>query len=347
MPLKARRIFRLGLTTALALLCAYALGSRMALPFLAPIMALMLTAKPGPPLGLKKVFGLLLLVLITLGIGLLLIPMLRSYPVTAVLVVAVGLYLSSYLTINLGKGLVGVFLTMGFTMISVAGSLDFSLATSVIESLCLGIVIAVACHHLVYPWFPEDAVASQAPPAEVGASQSSWIALRTTLVVLPVYLLALTNPTLYMPTMMKAVTISQQSSLMSARQVAHDLIASTFVGGCFAIAFWVLLSLAPSLWMFFWLMLGFALYFAAKLNGLISSRFNGAFWIDVTVTMLILLGPAVQDSSNGKDVYMAFFVRLGLFVFVVLYAALAIRALEFLRSRRRSHVNIVTPIEVA
>ena len=49
--------------------------------------------------------------------------------------------------------------------------------------------------------------------------------------------------------------------------------------------------------------------------------------------MLILLGPAVEDSANGKDVYQAFAVRLGLFIAVTVYAWLAIVALEWLRLR--------------
>lgn len=34
------------------------------------------------------------------------------------------------------------------------------------------------------------------------------------------------------------------------------------------------------------------------------------------MTLLILLGPAVEDSDNDKDVYTAFLVRMGLFVAV-------------------------------
>ena len=48
-----------------------------------------------------------------------------------------------------------------------------------------------------------------------------------------------------------------------------------------------------------------------------------------------LLGSAVQDSANGKDVYQAFVVRMGLFVAVALYAWLAVHLLEQLRDRRR------------
>ena len=54
------------------------------------------------------------------------------------------------------------------------------------------------------------------------------------------------------------------------------------------------------------------------------------------MTMLILLGPAVEDSANGKDVYAAFFVRMCLFVAVTLYAWLAVYLLEYLRAHRLS-----------
>ena len=48
--------------------------------------------------------------------------------------------------------------------------------------------------------------------------------------------------------------------------------------------------------------------------------------------MLILLGPAVEDSANGKDVYKAFAVRMGLFLLITLYAWLALIFLEWLRA---------------
>ena len=193
-PVAARRVFRLSLTTALALAGAYALT--LPLPIIAPLFAFMLTAAPGPPPGPKGLFGLILVVLITLGVGLLLIPMLNHYPVSAILVVAVGLYFSNYLTVNLGKGLVGALLTVGFTLISAAGLLSYQLATTVIQALVFGIALAVCCQWIVYPWFPERTVLAKKDKKPTGAEQSSWVALRATLIVLPAYLLALTNPCL-------------------------------------------------------------------------------------------------------------------------------------------------------
>jgi hypothetical protein len=67
----------------------------------------------------------------------------------------------------------------------------------------------------------------------------------------------------------------------------------------------------------------------------LASRYPPSFWVNVAITTLILLGSAVQDSADGKDVYQAFAVRMGLFIAVTLYAWLAMSMLERLRDRRR------------
>ena len=340
MPIEARRIFRLSLTTALALAAAYALA--VPLPFLAPLFALLLTAAPAAPMGLKGLLGLILVVLLTLGVGLLMTPMLTNYAVSAILITALGLYFSTYLTVNLGKGLVGMFLTVGFTLIPAAGTVDFFLAVTVIKALVLGIGLAIVCQWLVYPWFPEDAAPAgrDRPPAD-DVPATSWIALRATLIVLPPFLLALSNPSMYLAIILKSVSLGQQGSVIDARHAGRELLGSTFLAGCFAVLFWFALKLCPSLWMFFLWMLLFGIYFASKLYRLIASRFPPSFWQNVIVTMLILLGPAVQDSASGKDVYKAFAVRMGLFIAVTLYAWLAIRVLEELRTRHQERLPLL------
>ncbi len=333
MHIQARRVFRLSATTALSLAAAYAL--QLPLPYLAPIFALLLTLQPAPPLGVKKLLGLLVLIFVTLGSGLLLIPLLVYYPLPAILLVGLGLYTSFYLMVNKGKMLPGLFLTIGFTLISAAGTVSSALAILVIQSLAIGIVIAILCQWLVYPWFPEDPSPAEAkPPPGKGADHSNWLALRGALIIMPAYLLVLSNPAMYMPVIMKSVSLSQQSSLVSVRNAGQELLGSTFLGGCFAIAIWALLGMTVNLWMFFLWMLLFTTWFAAKIYGVLTSRFPPSFWQNVAVTLLILLGSAVLDSQNGKDVYAAFFSRISLFVAVTLYAWLAVYLLESWRKRR-------------
>jgi hypothetical protein len=148
---------------------------------------------------------------------------------------------------------------------------------------------------------------------------------------------------MYLAIIMKSVSLGQQSSVVSARDAGRELLGSTFLGGCFAILFWFALKIHPSLWMFFLWMLLCGIYFSSKLYGLIRSRYPASFWQNVGVTMLILLGPAVEDSASGKDVYAAFAVRMGLFVAVTLYAWLAIYLLEQLRTRNLKRRTVPTP----
>ncbi|MEL7045471.1 MAG: DUF2955 domain-containing protein, partial [Pseudomonadota bacterium] len=167
-----RRSLRFALAAALALVAAYALA--FPLPYLAPLFVVFLSAVPGPPPGAKALLALILVVTVSLMVGVLLIPLLRYYPVTAVLVVASGLYLAMYLTVIRGKRMLGIFLTIGFTLISVAGFLSYALATTLIWSLVLGIATAVLCLWLVYPFLPEpvDALGA-APEAPVPAHASN------------------------------------------------------------------------------------------------------------------------------------------------------------------------------
>lgn len=341
MPITSRRVFRLSLTVALALAGAY--GLAVPLPYLAPIFALMLTASPAPPMGLKSLFGLVVLVIVTMGVGLLLSPLLTNYPVSVLLIVALGLFVSNYLSVNKGKGAVGIFLTAGLTLITAAGVASFAAALTVVEALMVGIGLAVLSQRIVYPLFPEDSSpARPAKKAAPGSEQSNWIAIRATLIVFPAYLLALINPSMYLPVIMKSVSLAQQGSIMHTRSAGRELLGSTFLGGCFAILFWFALGIETSLWMFFLWMVLFGIYFSGKLYGLIPTHFPASFWINAVITMLILLGPAVQDSAGGKDVYKAFAMRIGLFIAVTLYAWAAVRVLEYLRNRRPGRVVTIT-----
>jgi hypothetical protein len=332
-PLPARRIFRLSLATALALAVAYA--ADRPLPYLAPLFAFMLSAAPGPPLQAKSVVGLLLLIAVTFGFGLLLTPVLIEYPLVGLMLIALGLYLANYIVASKGQSVAATFLTAGLTMITAAGTASFALASAVVTAMLLGIVFAVLCQHIAHAIFPEDdAVAPPPAPQSTNSSALNWMALRATLIVFPPYLLALINPAMYLPLIMKSASLGQQDSSVSAGQLGREILGSTFLGGCLAVLFWLALKLYPNLWFFFLWMLLFAVYISSKLYGVAVSRFPASYWINVMVTLLILVGPAVADSANGNDVYKGFAVRMSLFVAVALYAWAAVWFLELIRNRR-------------
>ena len=330
MHLGARRVFRVSLTVSVALAVGYAMG--MTMPYMAPVFGFLLSAAPKPPMALKGLLGLLLVVAIMLSSGLMLIPVLVHYPTTGLLLVLLGLFLANYVSLNLGKPPVGSLLAIGMTLITMVGQLNYAVALLVVQELLICISIAVICQWLVYPFFPEDEAAPPSPPPPQPA-ESSWLAARATLVVFPSYLLGLTNPTAYTPIIMKSVALGQQANETDVKSAGRELLGSTFMAGVFAILFWFGLKLTPNLWMFFLWTLLFSTFIVARLYGVLPSRYPPTYWQNVLVTMFILIGPAVADSANGKDPYAAFAVRMSLFIAVTLYAWAALVFLDRLKAR--------------
>ena len=331
---RPRRALRLACGTAVSLLLGF--GLALPLPFIAPLLSVVMLASMPRPLPLAAALALPLLVMLTTGSGLLLIPLLIHAPASGVLLVGLGLFLCFRYGQRGGNNLLATFLVIGLTMISAAGASSFALALLVIEGLAKGLLVAalvVVCSH----WLIPDPAAPRPPEPAVSDDRrdENWIALRGALVVMPAYLLALINPAAYMPLIMQAVNLGQQASSLDARQAARELLGSTALGGLLAIALWSGLSLFPQLWMFFLWTLLFCLLAGRRLYGLSRSRHTPGFWTSSLTTMILLLGQSVQDSASGKDVLTAFSVRMALFIAVTLYACVAVYLIDRYRSRHQ------------
>jgi hypothetical protein len=135
-------------------------------------------------------------------------------------------------------------------------------------------------------------------------------------------------------TIMKSVSLGQQATVVDVHHAGRELLGSTFAGGVLAVIFWALLTVYPTLWMFTLWMAAAALYVGCKLYGVLRTTVAPSFWVNALVTMLILLGPAVEDTASGRDALTAFLVRFVTFIGVTLYAWLAIAALERWRRGR-------------
>ncbi|WP_411960953.1 DUF2955 domain-containing protein [Pseudomonas mandelii] len=324
---REQRALRLATGTALCLAASFGLG--LLIPFLAPVLCLILLASINRPLPFKAAVVLALAAMLTTGLGLLLIPILRYYPVSGVLLIGLSLFLVFRFGLRGGNALIVTFLVIGLTMISSAGVAEFDLAAMVIGALVKGLLLAVAVVAVSHGLFPDPPNAPSPPPAPtLPAEEVSRVALRATLIVLPTFLLALIDPAGYLPIILKAVSLGQQSSTTNAHTAGRELVGSTLLAGLLAILFWSALSLFVHLWMFFLWMLLFGLVLARKLYALSPTGFSPGFWLNTLITLIILLGQSVQDSIAGKDVYTAFAVRMGLFLAVTLYACLMVYLLE-------------------
>lgn len=335
-----QRTLRLATGTALCLAASF--GLALPIPFLAPVLTLLFLATLNQPLPFKTGVALAFVAMLTTGIGLLLIPLLRYYPVSGLLLISLGLFVVFRFGLRGGNNLIVTFLVIGLTMISAAGIAGFDLALMVIGALVKGLLLAVIVVTLSHGLFPEPA---NAPPASAAptlpAEDVDRVALRATLIVLPTFLLALIDPASYLPIILKAVSLGQQSSTTTVRNTGRELLGSTLLGGALAILFWCALSLFVHLWMFFLWMLLFGLVLARKLYALSPTRFSPGFWLNSLITLIILLGQSVQDSAAGKDVYTAAAVRMGLFILVTLYACLMVHLLVQ-RKQDRSSGNSLT-----
>lgn len=327
LQLPGRRALRIATGTALCLALSFALD--LPIPVVGPVFAVFLLATQNRPLSFKAGIAFALVVALTTGSGLLLVPLLRHYAFAGVMITGLMLFLAFRYGLRGGNNLVATFLVAGLTMISAAGTADFQSAVTVVGALVKGLVLAVMVSAVVHRLFPEPMSARPQPAAPVmPKGLAVRVALRAALVVMPVYLLAMTDPASYMPIIMKSVSLGRQSCTTTARSAARDLIGSTLLGGLLAVVFWFALRLFVDLWMFFLWMLLFGLLVGRKLYRISPTRYSPGFWLNSLVTMIILLGQSVQDSVAGKDVYSAFAVRMGLFLAVTVYACLMLQLFD-------------------
>ena len=342
-------IAALRLTAGLGVAVVVAYGLALPLPFVVCVMAVISLSKPGPPLSLAKGVATAALLGGVLTMGVLMVPVLENYAATGLLLTAIILYGVFYKGLRTGNPATMI-LVMAFALIPVAGVADQATVGMLSLGISVGVVVGSvvkAFSHAVFPDVPSPAT-TQTAARTVGDAAAAWIALRATFIVMPVFVLALTNPSLYLAAIMKTVALSQQAGETTARSAGKELVGSTLAGALVAAGVWLGLSLLASLWMLtLWLMAA-ALWCGSAMFGARRSRFRPSFWSNALITALILLGPAIEDSANGKSVLQASAVRTSLFVAVAAYAWATVWALERWReSRSRSGASQVEPMEKA
>jgi hypothetical protein len=328
-----KAVLRLAIGLGLAVLIAYGLG--LPVPFVVCAMAVFLLCKPGPPMPFVKGAVSAVFIAALLVAGVLMVPVLENYPATGVVLTGVLLYAVYFAGARSANPLT-IFFMFAITVIPVAGVADQALTTVLSVAVGVGIGLGVLVSGISHAFFPDVPAPARvaAEPAITHPETASRAALQAVLIVMPVFVLTLTNPAFYLAPFIKALTLGQQAGSASARSAGRELVGSTLMGAWMATLVWLGLSMRPNLWMLMlWLVLA-ALWSGAKLFGLKPTSFAPSFWSNALVTMLILLGPAIEDAAVGKDVYSASATRVALFIGVALYAWATVWALESLRASR-------------
>jgi hypothetical protein len=321
---------RLAIGLGMAVLIAYGFG--LTLPFAACVMSVIVLTSPGPPIPFAKGVVLAVIVAAVMAAGMLLVPILENYALAGVLLIGVLLFK----VFGRPASPMTMISVIAITLIPVLGVAEQALAATIIGSLVVGIFIGVVVKIASHALFPDSPgkLGAAPTPAKPSPQTANWMALRATLVVLPIFVLALSNPAQYVPMVMKTVALAQQATSVTARSAGKLIVGATLLGAAMAALVWLGLSLRPNLWMLMLWLMAAALWAGAKLFGASVTSLPPAFWVDVLVNMLILLGPAIEDASVGKDVYQASAIRVSLFIAVALYAWATLWALERWRVAR-------------
>ena len=325
---------RLAFGLGLAVLVAY--GLALAVPFVVCVLSVVVLSRPGPPVPLLKGLVVALLLALLVAVGIAMVPLLEHYAFAGVLLTAVVLHRLFFAGLVGGNPLSNV-LVLSFALIPVAGVAEQALVGELSVALAAGVGIGVLVSAVSHALFPDPPTpVATAVKARLQPEAAAWIALRATLIVLPVFVLALTDPSFYLAAVMKTVALGQQVDETEARSAGGELVGATLAGAAIAAGVWTGLSIWPSLWMLMLWYVSAALWTGSAMFGVRRTRMRPAFWSNALVTAFLLLGPAIEDSASGKSVLEGAVVRAGLFVAVAFYAWGMIRLLE----RRRTGFSV-------
>jgi hypothetical protein len=322
-----KAVLRLAIGLGVAVLVSY--GLAMTAPFVVCLLTALLLCKPGPPIPFVKGIALVVLVQGLLAIGVLMVPILEHYAVTGVALTAALLYLVYFLGARRANPLT-IILVIAFAAIPVVGVADQGLAGKLAQAVAVGLGIGLLVNGLSHALFPDATgpVGPAAVPVTLSPEAARRAALQATLVIMPVFVIALSNPAHFFPAIVKSGALGQQAGTTGASSAGRELVGSTLVGAFMAAAVWLGLSLRPNLWMLMLWMMAAAFWAGSRLFQVRPTRWAPTFWANALVTMLILLGPAIEDSAVGKDVFKAALSRAALFIGVATYAWVIVWALE-------------------
>jgi len=330
----SRRILRMALGTALAMWFCQAVGWTMS--FICPVFAVVILSLPIPAPsfggGVKFVAALSL----SVYAGLALLPFLEYHRGVGTLLFSLALFHSFYYVARGGSPILGMFMTVGLTMVAAIGSVSIDALVGVAKGMTVGGFAGMGfvwLAHAILPDPPPDPSAAQkrpTPPPPPDARVAARIALRSTMIVLPlaIWFLFSASSATYAVIMIKVATMGPQAEAEKRREMGRSFIGSTVIGGVAAIVIWNILRIWPSLTLYSLLIGLMCLIMGPKIFAGRSLASNGSTWSYGLLTALIIIAPAVTDSMGGDTASASFSVRLSLFVFIAIYGTVVVRVFD-------------------
>ena len=329
----SRRILRLALGTALSMGFSQIYGWPMS--FIAAVFTMFVLAVPLPAPTLKSGLKFVLAMVIPAYAGMLLVPFLQQARWSGILLVILALFGSFYYTARGGSPVMGMFMTLGLTMVVTLGSVSADVMLMVINGRAVGAAAGIAfvvIAHALLPDLPppENAVAVKKPkpPPKPSKASARKNALRSLAVVLPLVIIFLfiSTSTSYVVVMIKVASMGQQANSQVSRNMGKEQLESTLWGGIGAIIAFQIMSIWSSL-LLFCLLIGLAcLIYGKRIFQGAGMHPRSAMWSYALRTMIIVLTPAV--TSTEGDASSAFYARLGLFIVIAFYGTISVAVFD-------------------
>ena len=309
--------------------------------FVAPIITMFILALPFPAPRLKSGISFVAVFTLSLYAGLLLLPMLLDQPMAGVLLLILALFWSFYYTAKGGSAVLGTFATVGIGLSTAVGSVSVDATLTLISGMSMNVLIGV-----IFVWIAHAAISDSLahadesqpvskPPVkpQPDLAEARWSAFRSLLIVFPVALWFMLSSasTAYVPVIIKVAAMGQQATNEGARQAGHSLIVSTLIGGVGATIGWQVLRIVPTLPMYTLLIALGALIMGPRIFRGRAMHPQAGTWSYGYLTMIVILAPAVMDSTGGTNANIAFWNRLLMFGLATLYGFVAVYVVDAFR----------------
>jgi large-conductance mechanosensitive channel len=341
----SRRILRLALGTALSM--GFSQLVNWPLSFIAAVFTMFLLAVPLPAPTLKSSLKFVLALVIPAYAGMLLLPFLMHARWAGILLVTLVLYGSFYYSARGGSPVMGMFMTVGITIVVTVGSVSADIMLMVVNGLAVGAFAGIAfvlIAHALLPDLPSPATgaANARPPPEKPSLQlARRNALRSMAVVLPLVIvfLFISSSISYVVVMIKVSSMGQQANTQVTRAMGRQQLESTLWGGVGAIIGFHLMSIWSSL-LLFCLIIGLAsLLYGRRIFQGAGMHPKGGMWSYALLTMIIVLTPAVISAPGDGNAAAAFYTRLLLFVVIAIYGTVSVAVFDAFWPAKRKTVT--------
>jgi hypothetical protein len=324
--------FRYAFGSTLAL--AIALGIDWQLSYLAPVLALSFLGSPAPRPDLKAVVGFLGIVTVASLVGVAFSALVLPYPMAAMLLVWLALFLLFYWNLRGGHPLLITMLLISVTVIPVVGLMSMRIAMAVAQGLVVAAAAAlyvVFIAHTVIPDRPSPGTQAQSAGSEQalpGPHEAAARATLNTLALFPLVAVFFVFQLTSVLILVFAILLSMQPDMTKGFAAGKALVVGNVMGGLAAIAMYELLVMVPQFGFLILLTLFASLWFGRRLfgGGKAAPLFGMAF-----STLILVIG---STTSSYGDAGAKAWTRVVQIILAVLYLVLAFGALTYFRGKK-------------